>query len=273
MHGKSEPLITEIITRTIDDNVTVTILPALSDNYIFVLRDEAHKLTFAIDPSVSSSVLALCQEKHWKLDGVLLTHHHGDHVDGAAELAKLFNCPVYGNIHDLYRLPQVTNPLETDGEINLKGLIVRHFATPGHTAGHLCYFFPELAILFSGDTLFSYGCGRLFEGTAEQMMFSLGEIRKLPGETLVFCAHEYTKKNLAFALTLEPESEGLHKKYLQAQTQRGQHHPTIPSLLEDETEFSPFLRWDDLKLREALGMEKASDLEVFTEIRERRNHF
>jgi hydroxyacylglutathione hydrolase len=273
LHAKPAPLTTEITTVPINEDVSVTIVPALTDNYIFVLRDEKNKLTYVIDPSVADPVLDLCKTKRWALSGVLLTHHHGDHVDGAIELAKKFTCPIYGNAKDQYRLPQITKNLTPDGEMDLEGLRVRFFATPGHTSGHMCYFFPTLLVLFCGDTLFSFGCGRLFEGTAEQMVHSLQKIRSLPTETLIFFAHEYTKKNLAFALTIEPESEDLQKKYLQAQTLRGQHKPTVPTPLKDEMALSPFLRWDSKALRHALEIPNASDVEVFSEVRERRNHF
>jgi hydroxyacylglutathione hydrolase len=273
LHAKPAPLTIEITTVPINEDVSVTILPALTDNYIFVLRDEKKKLTYVIDPSVADTVLALCEKNHWQLNGVLLTHHHGDHVDGASELAKKFTCPIYGNTKDQYRLPQITKGLTPDSEMDLDGLPVRFFATPGHTSGHMCYFFSTLRVLFCGDTLFSFGCGRLFEGTADQMVESLGKIRSLPAETLVFFAHEYTKKNLSFALTIEPENDELQKKYLQAQTLRGQHKPTVPSQLKDEIALSPFLRWDDQVLRQALTMDGATDVEVFSEVRERRNHF
>lgn len=273
MHAKPDALITEITTHELIDGYSVTILPALSDNYIFLLRDEKLKRTYAIDPSVSDSVLSFCTEKNWRLNAVLLTHHHADHVDGAEALSSHFACPIFGNINDQHRLPQITDPLSPDGDMDLFGLSVNYFATPGHTLGHICYFFSDLKILFCGDTLFSFGCGRLFEGSAEQMISSLGKIRNLPDETLVFCAHEYTKKNLAFALKLEPDSEELHKKYAQAQTHRGNHQPTIPSRLGEEKALSPFLRWDDPALHKALAMEGRSDLDVFKEVRERRNHF
>lgn len=260
-----------------DKTLTVILIPALEDNYIYVIRNLAENRNYVIDPSEAQPVLQLFEQQGWTASGVLLTHHHWDHVEGAQEIRDKFDCPIFGHEKDLYRIPQITNPLKTKefekNHLSLPGFELEYFFTPGHTLGHICYYVPSLKSLFTGDTFFSYGCGRLFEGTAEQMLGSLKRIAQYPADTSVYCGHEYTLKNLEFALQLEPKNEQLRLKYAEAQKTRAENRSTLPVNLAEQKQLSPFLRGTDPEFQRAVKMENASELAVFTKLRALRNSF
>lgn len=251
--------------------VEVHQVAARRDNYIYIVRDPVQNLTIVMDPSVPGPALAYCQDRGWKATHVLITHHHYDHVEGIDELKSQFGCPVLALADDSFRVPGCTDTFKKDASLKLGTHGVQTLFTPGHTLGHVSYYFSDLGFLFCGDTLFSFGCGRLFEGTPEMMMASLARLRVLPSETTFFCGHEYTVNNLEFALSLEPESQTLRDFLQKAQALRAQGQSTVPASLGQEIRHNPFLRWDDPQLRQALGMETATDLEVFTLVRSRRN--
>jgi len=251
--------------------VQVFVIPALQDNYIYILRDETNNFTAAVDPSEASPVTQFLDEKGWELNAILTTHFHHDHVGGNEELRDIYDCEVYGLADDAHRLPGVTQALSKDCTFNVGIHECQMMFTPGHTTGNVCYYFPKLGYLFTGDTLFSFGCGRLFEGTPEIMLASLQKIRALPDDTLMFCGHEYTERNLEFAMATEPNSSELKELHHDVHQLRKKNLPTLPVPLAREFALSAFMRWDDPKLKRALGMESASDLETFTEVRRRRN--
>lgn len=231
-------------------------LKALDDNYVYVLRDEATELTAVIDPSVSAPVFSFLKEKKWRLDYILNTHHHWDHVGGNLELQKTYDCEVVGYEGDKARLPGVTQTLK-DGEIFRLGKSeAKVIFIPGHTTGHIAYYFEKEKALFPGDTLFSLGCGRLFEGTYEQMFHSLSLLKKLPDDTKVYCAHEYTLTNARFLQEIEP-SEANNKNYATLKGKLENVGSTIPSTLEFEKRYNPYMR--------------ASGVQAFREVRDKKD--
>lgn len=253
--------------------LSFTALPALESNYIWVLHDARHAVV--IDPGVAEPVLTWLKEQRKELAAVLITHHHHDHIGGLDELLAAHPAPVYGPADE--RIPQISHPA-ADGEL-LKlaapALSLQVLAVPGHTLSHLAFFGHGL--LLCGDTLFSAGCGRLFEGSSRQMLDSLDRLAALPGETQLLCAHEYTMDNCLFALAVEPENAALVARLDQARALRAQGQPTLPSTLAAELEFNPFLRCDQPAVVAAAskqaGRQMTSRLEVFTALRAWKDHF
>lgn len=221
-------------------------IPAFEDNYIWLLVDGNHAAV--IDPGQAAPVIDYLENHQLKLKAILLTHHHYDHIDGAQTLRERYACPVYGaKMHEIDTLAQ-----NEDDNIDLSSDGLGRWqviATPGHTLDHLAYFSPSSPpVLFCGDTLFGAGCGKLFEGTAEQMQSSLEKIRALPDDTLIYCGHEYTEDNLRFATLAEPGNAAITQRIAAARTQRANGEPTVPSTLALEKATNPFLRWDQTEL-------------------------
>ncbi len=252
------------------------LIPALKDNYIHLIRQENPGFCTVVDPATAEPVKTFLQSRGWSLDLILNTHHHPDHVGGNKELKGSYGCPAWG-------------PAPAPGHPGISGLD-RHLSegqmlsignklclvieVPGHTLDHIALYFPEQKWLFVGDTLFSVGCGRLFEGTAEQMWSSLNKLLPLPSETQIYSAHEYTLQNIEFALSLEPDNENLRQWQAQARELRQEGLPTLPTNLGREKLCNPFLRPHSPTLRQSLGLSaKASDLEVFTATRQAKDQF
>lgn len=246
-------------------------IPARTDNYIYLFHDNLKNYTAVIDPGETKPVIDYCTERNWKISDILITHHHPDHTDGNLQLKKHFNCKVWGLREDAHRILGIDHYFEKDSTSEIAGHAFDIFFTPAHTLGHVCLYFKNLKWLFCGDTMFSFGCGRLFEGDAAMMLKALSRIRALPVDTTYFSGHEYTLVNLEFAMSLEPDSQALKEIHVEIKQLRDQGLPTVPALLKREVELSPFLRWDDPVLRKALRMEEATDLEVFTAVRTKRN--
>jgi len=248
-------------------------LPVLSDNYVFLLREPEAGAVAAVDPSVAEPVIEALATLGWRLTHVLNTHHHWDHTGGNLELKERFRCTVVGPAADAARIPGIDVALG-EGEVYAFGKEPAHiFDIPGHTRGHIAFYCPESRALFCGDTLFSLGCGRLFEGTPAQMWESLGKLRRLPAETQVYCGHEYTAANARFALALDPDNAALQARAREVAALRAKNLPTIPSLMESEIAANPFLRADDPALARALDMEAADPVAVFAEVRRRKDGF
>lgn len=216
-------------------------LPALADNYIWMLYDDAGN-AIVVDPGEAAPVEAALQERQLQLRAMLLTHHHNDHIGGVGALLARHPVPVYAS-HD-ERIDNVTRRVRDgdDIEIDAPHAHFRVIEIPGHTRSHIAY--AGEGLLLCGDTLFSMGCGRLFEGTPEQMLTSLDKLAALPGDTMVCCAHEYTAANGRFALTVEPHNPALAERVKQVQTLRDRQHPSLPVTLETEMATNPFLRVD-----------------------------
>lgn len=247
-------------------------LSLLEDNYAWLLCDEASSTCAVVDPSEAAPILAFLREEGLTLGTVLATHHHFDHVGGIEELvAAAGPLEVVCSAHDLPRVPGATRGVE-DGEVlELLGHEVRCLAVPGHTLGAVAYHFPREAMVFTGDTLFAGGCGRLFEGEPGQMLHSLLRLAALPEDTRVYCGHEYTVQNLAFAAHLEPDNEAVAARLEGERSRRIAGWPTVPSTVRLERMTNPFLRVDEPGLRRVTGQD--GPVAVFAELRRRKDHF
>ncbi|HET9645771.1 MAG TPA: hydroxyacylglutathione hydrolase [Burkholderiaceae bacterium] len=249
-------------------------LPAFADNYIWMLHDGVNALV--VDPGDAAPVKSALQRDGLSLCGILVTHHHQDHVGGLAGLQEVLEGPIYGPAHET--IPATVVPLEEGDTAELLGLEFEVIDVPGHTAGHIAYFHRadgEDPVLFCGDTLFSAGCGRLFEGTPQQMHASLTRLASLPGETRVCCAHEYTLANLRFASAVEPDNAAVSRHAAWCEAQRTAGKPTLPSRIERERQINPFLRCDVSAVISAAQRHGAADFSgpaVFAALREWKNH-
>ena len=241
----------------------VEIIPVLSDNYVYLLHEPEDGVTGVVDPAVAEPVMERLSASGWSLDWILSTHHHADHTAGNLELKELTGCKVAGPGKDAARIPGIDVKLVEGDRFKLGTAEAEIFETPGHTSGHISFWFPQSKALFSADTLFSLGCGRLFEGTPAEMWTSLQKYAPLPDGALVYCGHEYTQSNARFALSVDPGNEALKARAKEVDEQRAAGKPTIPTTLGQERATNPFLRPTDPMIRKQLGMEAASDVEVF----------
>ena len=252
--------------------IDVIIIPALSDNYIYILTDKESRITACVDPCESELVLKTLELNNLKLDFILNTHHHRDHVGGNLELKKKTNCKILGANIDRKRIPEIDITIKNEETFKLGSSVFKVHETPGHTIGHIIYHFFEDKILFCGDTLFSFGCGRIFEGTQEQMLESLRLIKSFPNETLIYCGHEYTESNLEFAVSLAPNDQVLSSKFREIKKLRNRGNPSVPSKLEIEKRINPFLRVNDKKFKEDTGL-IGEELDNFKKIRKMKDDF
>jgi hydroxyacylglutathione hydrolase len=221
--------------------VTAQSVPILKDNYAWLLRDTETGATAIVDPAEGPPIIAAIEAAGGRLDMILLTHHHSDHIADTDMVRARFNCKVVGAAADAHRLPKLDQAVREGDTVKLGNASGQVIDTPGHTRGQINYFFPDGPILLSGDTLFSLGCGRLIEGTAGEMFTSLGKLAALPDDTLVCCGHEYTASNAKFALSVDPGNQALIARAEEAFHQLSDGKPTIPSRLGDEKRANPFL--------------------------------
>ena len=252
-------------------------LPALSDNYIFLLYDRQQNIAAVVDPAEAEPVERQLAALNAKLVAIFNTHHHGDHVGGNQQLMALFpDLCVYGGAEDAGRIPGQKVFLQEGDRVDFAGRVGQVLFVPGHTRAHIAYYFPptaedDIGELFCGDTLFAGGCGRLFEGTPSQMVSSLGKLRSLPDNTRVWCAHEYTLNNLRFALTVDAANPDLQARYAEVKQARDRAEATIPSMLGIEKRTNPFLGWDRTELQTAV---KSSDpIQTFARLRGLKDQF
>mgnify|MGYP001606969400 FL=1 len=248
-------------------------IPVMTDNYIYVIRDAGSGRTGVVDPALAGPVIDYLESEELALHYILNTHHHADHVGANRELKETYGCQVIGPAADQDRIPGIDVCVGEGDSFAFGNLTVKVFDTPGHTRGHIVFYFSSEEALFCGDTLFAMGCGRLFEGTPQQMWHSLRKIRQLPPKTWVYCAHEYTEANGNFALTIEPSNTALQARMEQVKQLRAQNHPTVPSLLAEEMATNPFLRADKPDLRRELNMTNTDPVDVFAEIRQRKDKY
>ena len=254
--------------------LTVLRVPVLNDNYSWIVHDERSGETAVVDPAEVDPIVRALEAQNWPLTHVLNTHHHWDHTGGNLTLKDRFNATIVGPKADSERIPGIDVELSDGDEYCLGSSRMICFDTPGHTKGHITLYFPDNKALFPGDTLFSLGCGRLFEGSPAQMWDSLQKLMVLPKDTLVYCAHEYTMSNAKFALHVEPGNEALVRRAADVESARKQGVSTVPSDIGTELETNPFLRpWSE-EIRRHLGVElDASDAEAFGVIRRAKDSF
>lgn len=243
----------------------------LKDNYGVLLHDPDTGATATIDAPEAAPVEAALKATGWKLTDILVTHHHHDHTGGIEALKKKYNCRVVAPEKEKARIPAVDETVREGDEVSLGKLKGKVIETPGHTLGHITYYFPKDHLAFAGDTLFSIGCGRVIEGTPEMMWASLSKLRDLPDETQVFCGHEYTKANVNFALSVDGSNAALKARAAEVDELLAKNRFTIPVFIGDEKKSNPFLRPEELA--GAVGKAGKPAAEVFAEIRGRKDKF
>ena len=251
----------------------VNLIPCLTDNYSYIINDNVSKTVGVLDPSEAFPVIAFLKKKNLKLNYILNTHHHHDHIGGNLELKKLYNAKVVGFVGDKHRIPGIDITLEDNAKWIFGESSVKILHIPGHTLGHICFFFENEKIAFTGDTLFSLGCGRIFEGDHKQLLTSLNKIKKLPKNTKIYCGHEYSYKNAEFCMKYDNDNIDLKKKFEKIKQLRSNNLPTLPTGLEDELKSNIFLKCDQNDLKTKLNMKNQDDYKVFRKIRDLKDNF
>lgn len=251
----------------------IVTIPCLSDNYAFLLHSTDTAETALIDAPEAGPVLAALTERAWQLTEIWLTHHHWDHIDGTADLKAATGAKVIGAAMDAHRLPPLNHELNEGETYRFAGNDVHIYDVSGHTVGHIALHVPAARAVFTADSLMALGCGRLFEGTPEQMWASLSKLAALPGDTIVYSGHEYTENNARFALTIETGNSQLSARIEEITAKRAKGQPTVPSSLQQELATNPFLRAHLPDVKSAVGMGNATDAAVFGEIRRRKDVF
>ncbi len=238
-------------------------LPVLRDNFAYILREPHSGLVATVDTPDAAPITAYLEGRGWDLDFIFNTHHHGDHVGGNRALIERFGCQVYGSLKDEARIPGITRRFRDGEEFFFGQERVQVFGADGHTRGHIVYWIPASRALFVGDTIFSLGCGKVFEGSAQEMWSTLSRLRELPDDTLVYGAHEYTLENAAYAITAEPGNTALRARVAEAQAQRVLGQATVPTTLASEKACNPFLRPESAEIQGKLGMRGRELWQIF----------
>ena len=251
----------------------IFIINALADNYIYLLRNEHKNITSVIDPGEAEPVINFLNNKRWHLDEVVNTHHHHDHIGGNRKLIDIYKSKLIAPSYENNRISNIDIVVSDNEAINITGISTKVFHTPGHTLGHVCFYMPEEKCLFSGDTLFYLGCGRVFEGTMNQMWTSLLKLKSLPEDTSVYCGHEYTLSNMKFANYIDTNNALLNKISLEIKNKREKGLPTVPFNLGVEKKINPFLRVDDDNFIKSVGISSNNVSESFGKIRLKKDNF
>jgi len=261
------------IGRTTDMTAETKLFMCLKDNYGVLVHDPGSGATAAIDAPEAAPVEAALKATGWRLSDILGTHHTGDHTGGIAELKGRHKCRVVAPAAEASKIPLVDETVREGDQVSVGKLSANVIETPGHTAGHITYWFGADKLAFAGDTLFSIGCGRVIEGAPEMLWASLLKLRQLPGDTRVYCGHEYTLANIKFAQTIEPGNAALKARAAQAQKQIADGQWTIPTTIDEEKAANPFLRADVPAVAASVGLAGKPAAQVFAEIRARKNRF
>ena len=251
----------------------IKIVKCLKDNYAYVIFDEITLVSAVVDPSEAGPVISEIEKNNLKLKYVFNTHHHYDHVGGNKKLKEKYNCKIIGFEKDKSRIPEIDITLVDNQKWKNDLFECSIFHIPGHTSGHICIYINEINALFTGDTLFSLGCGRIFEGTYKEMYESLNKIKKFPPDTKIYCGHEYTKKNSDFCLSIDKKNSKLINKISEINNNIKSGKPTIPSILGDELECNIFLRSDNTEIQKQLGINIGNPIEAFAKLRDLKDNF
>ena len=253
--------------------LNVDIVPCLQDNYSFVVHDTETNTVAVVDPSEFEPINNFIKKKLKKIDYIFNTHHHFDHTGGNLDLQKKYKAKIIGFKKDEQRIPGINIKLSDKENFKLGSVDFKIFFIPGHTNGHICFYSKSEKIVFTGDTLFSLGCGRVFEGTHLEMLSSINLIKKLPIDTRIYCGHEYTQKNLDFCIKYEIDNNKLAEKKKWVKSKLSKKEPTIPVTIEEELNTNIFLRCDLLAVKKSLGMENSSEVEIFKKLRDLKDSF
>ena len=246
---------------------------ARSDNYCVLLHDPESGATAAIDAPDADVVRKAAQDRNWRLSDIFVTHKHFDHIEGIPALKAAYGCRVVGPAKSAHETGMYGREVKHGDAFEWGGARVEVIETPGHTLDHVSYHLPQQELVFVGDTIFSLGCGRVFEGTHAMMWDSILRLRELPDETQLYCGHEYTLANAKFALTVDPDNPTLRERMAEVERLAAERRPTLPTTIGREKATNPFLRADDPALMEELGMPGADPAQVFAEIRTRKDRF
>ncbi len=247
--------------------------PCLEDNFGVLVHDHRTGTTISIDAPEAKAVTDNLKKRGWQLTHILTTHHHGDHVDGNLELLEAYGCVIIGPEGEKDKIPGIKKTVKGGDVFILAKREVRVYDCPGHTLGHIAFHFDDDYLLFAGDTLFSLGCGRVIEGTMEQMYTSVNQFSTLQPHTSIYCGHEYTMANARFALAMEPGNRALQMRATEVENLRAKGKMTLPTTIGDELKTNPFLRCASPEIRQTLNMAGATDAQVFVELRTRKNNF
>ena len=250
----------------------VEIIKCLSDNYSYLIYEKETNTVSIIYPSEFAACDKIIK-RYNKLDFILNTHHHVDHVDGNLNLKKKYNAKILGSGLDKDRIPGIDILLKENQKQKIGNLEFQVIFVPGHTKGHIAFYFKKEKIVFTGDTLFSLGCGRIFEGTYKEMFDSLVKLKNLPPETKVYCGHEYTKSNLEFCLKYDPKNNLLKDKSLNLDSVLKKNLPSIPTTIDEEIKMNIFFRFDNTSIKEGLNLKDSTDQEVFSKLRDLKDTF
>lgn len=254
-------------------DIIIHIIKALNDNYIYIITCNKTNISAVIDPGSSKEVIEFAKKNSLNIKYILNTHHHYDHINGNNEIKAKYNCKIIAYRHE-NKIPNIDITVNENEIILIGAIEFQIIHLPGHTNNHIAYYSAKNNVIFSGDVLFSSGCGRIFEGTYEEMFSSLEKIKNLPSDTQIYASHEYTKKNIEFALTLEPNNQKLQEKYSICKKLITKNTPTLPTKLADELNTNPFLRTLSKELRSSIGKNSDSyNIEIFRKIRELKDNF
>ena len=252
---------------------SIEIIPCLSDNYAYIIRDEQTNKNILVDAPEHVPIERYLDDKDMSLDFILITHHHSDHIDGINHLKLKYSPKVIGAKRDKHRLPQLDIEVEEGKQLTIGSKTFDIYDVDGHTVGHIAYSLSEDKALFTGDSLMVMGCGRLFEGSPEDMWKSLEKLKQLPEDFMIYSGHEYTKSNIEFALTVDPQNEKLISRRTKELEQLQKGLPTVPSTLREELDTNPFLRESELTIVDHLNMANLDPISRFTKIRVLKDNF